>query len=196
MQTPPDARADTPPDTSAEQGELFAMLKPDTRPSFAGGRRWRRRVDLGWWLLLPPLLLSLAALALLAERDRLAGDARWRPHVMQACQWLGCELAPWHEPTAIRILARDVRPHPSAPEALLITATFRNDATWAQPWPQLSLALQDLEGRTVARRVFRAEEYLGAPPAQPLILAGQSVNLTLEVLDPDRNAVAFTFDFR
>ena len=36
---------------------------------------------------------------------------------------------------------------------------------------------------------------LGAPPATPLLAPGQSATATLEILDPGKRAVAFTFDF-
>lgn len=195
MHPDPDSSANTPTTADDGQGELFEPPPAASGPSFAGRGRRRRLANLGWWLSVPVLLLALGLLSLAAERDRLAGDPQWRPHVERACDLLGCRLPAWREPTAIRVLSRDVRPHPSAPDALLITATFRNDASWAQPWPGLRLALQDVEGREIAARDFLAADYLGSPPANPLLASGQSANITLEVLDPDHRAVAFSFDF-
>ncbi len=186
---------------SPDQGDLFgsAAKPPGKRtasPSFATATPAPPRRQGRLWLLVAALAVALPAQSILAERDRLAADARWRPWLLETCDLLGCTLPPWREPSAFRVTAREVRPHPSVPGALLITATFRNDAIYAQPWPWLELRLQDLDGRDVAMRRFAPTEYLGAAPASPLIAPDQSANLTLEVLDPGRAAIAFAFDFR
>ena len=78
---------------------------------------------------------------------------------------------------------------------LLVTLSFRNDARWAQPWPLMEIALHDLDGQALGLRRFAPAEYLGSPPAQALVAPGQSASATLEILDPGKRAVAFTFDF-
>ncbi len=141
------------------------------------------------------LLLLLCVQSLVAERDALAADARWRPWLERACGALGCALSAWREPDAMHILTRDVRPHPSMPEALIISASFRNDARWAQPWPRLDLTLSDINGQPIAQRRFTPEQYLGHLQSAPLILPGQSASIALEVRDPGKQAVAFEFGF-
>jgi len=148
--------------------------------------------------------LPLAALALfgllilqiiLADRARLATDREWRPRLLALCGLLRCNLPPWHEPKAFTLIAKDVRPHPKVPGVLVVSASFRNDARFAQPWPQLELSLADIDGQALGLRRFSPREYLGtAPPGTPLAPA-QSVSLSLEVLDPGKRAVAFSFDF-
>jgi hypothetical protein len=140
------------------------------------------------------LLLLLGTQSLIAERHALAADARWRPWLERACGTLGCTLPPWREPAAMHILTRDVRPHPSMPEALIISASFRNDARWPQPWPRLDLTLSDINGQPIARRRFTSEKYLGHLQSAPLIQPGQSASIALEVRDPGKQAVAFEFD--
>ena len=142
------------------------------------------------------LVLLLTLQLLLAQRDELAANPRWRPLVGAVCGVLRCNLPPWREPTAFTMLSRDVRPHPGAPGTLLINASFRNDARWSQPWPSLQLTLSDLDGRMVGARVFAAREYLGAAPTQKELAPGQSAAITLAVVEPAPNVVAFTFDFR
>ncbi|WP_147653118.1 DUF3426 domain-containing protein [Vulcaniibacterium gelatinicum] len=142
------------------------------------------------------LALLLALQLLLAQRDALAAHARWRPLVAALCQALRCTLPPWREPAAFTMLHREVRPHPRHPGTLLVNASFRNDARWPQPWPQLLLTLSDLDGRAVGARAFTAPEYLGAPPAQREIAPGQSAAVTLVVVEPAPDVVAFSFDFR
>lgn len=152
-------------------------------------RRWPGRVAIA------ALLALLIAQSLVAERHVLAADARWRPWLERACSAFGCTLPVWHEPSTLHILTRDVRPHPSTPEALIISASFRNDARWAQPWPQLDLTLSDINGQAIARRRFAPAEYLGHLHEAPLIQPGQSASIALEVRDPGKQAVAFEFGF-
>ncbi|HVR81555.1 MAG TPA: DUF3426 domain-containing protein [Luteimonas sp.] len=168
-------------------------------PSFA--RRPRATATRGarrpWFsIAIAGLALLLALQLLLADRAELARDARWRPPLSSLCSVLRCALPPWHEPTAFTLLNRDVRPHPTVPGVLHVTATFRNDARWPQPWPALLLTLSDLDGRAAGARVFEPRDYLGATPAQRLLANGQSATIVMDVLEPAPHIVAFTFDFR
>lgn len=154
-----------------------------------------RPLPWGWWLAALVLGAGLLLQIVLADRARLAGDAGWRPRLEAVCGVLGCSLPPWREPDAFRVTSREVRPHPTAPGALLVTTSFRNDARWPQAWPLMEVALHDLDGQALGLRRFTPAEYLGSPPASPLIAPGQSAIATLEILDPGKRAVAFTFDF-
>lgn len=148
------------------------------------------------------LLLAAAGLAallvaqiLLADRNRLAASPTWRPWLERVCETAGCALPAWREPSAFVVLSREIQPHPSSPQALLVTASFRNDAAWPQVWPQLELALTDLDGSRIGMRRFAPTEYLGGSPALPTLAPGQSATLALEILDPGNRAIAFEFDF-
>jgi hypothetical protein len=150
------------------------------------------------WMIAAIALLSLLLLLqlLLADRANLARDARWRPAMTALCGAVHCTLPAWHEPAAFTLLDRDVRPRPGMPGVLRVTATFRNDARWPQPWPALLLTLSDVDGRATGARVFTPREYLGAVPTQSTLASGQSAMLSMDVLEPGPRIVAFTFDFR
>jgi hypothetical protein len=150
------------------------------------------------WMIAAIALLSLLLLLqlLLADRANLARDARWRAAMTALCGALRCTLPAWREPAAFTLLDRDVRPRPGMPGVLRVTATFRNDARWPQPWPALLLTLSDLDGRAAGARVFTPREYLGAAPTQSTLASGQSAMLSMDVLEPGPRIVAFTFDFR
>ncbi len=154
-----------------------------------------RPLPWGWWVVALALAAALLLQIVLADRARLAGDADWRPRLEAVCGVLRCSLPPWREPDAFRVTSREVRPHPTASGALLVTTSFRNDARWPQAWPLMEVALHDLDGQALGLRRFAPAEYLGSPPASPLIAPGQSAIATLEILDPGKRAVAFTFDF-
>lgn len=185
------------PEQAPEQGGLFDAPRAES-PTFAARRSVSLppRRDGAWWIGSVALALLLAAQMLLAQRAELARDPAWRPWLLRACSTLGCELPAWREPASLHLLARDVRPHPSVPDAMMISASFRNDAPWPQAWPQLQIALADLDGRTLGLRRFAVEEYLGAAPRAATLVPGQSATATLELQDPGKQAVAFAFEFR
>ncbi len=142
------------------------------------------------------LALLLGLQWLLADRARLATDPQWRPVLNAVCKALRCTLPPWREPAAFTLLQRDVRQHPNIPGALRVSATFRNDARWSQPWPSLRLTLSDVNGRPAGERSFRAEEYLGGPPSQPELASGESATVAMDILEPAARIVAYDFSFR
>ena len=147
------------------------------------------------WSAVPLLALLLALQFAVADRARLAADRDWRPRIVALCGVLGCSVPPWREPGALKLTSRELRPHPAVPGVLVVSATFRNDAPFAQPWPQLQLSLQNIDGESLGLRRFAPREYLGTAAATGMIAAGQSASIRVEILDPGRRAVAFGFEF-
>ena len=183
--------------TPEDQPAMAAAAAPAVKalPSFARDGTALRRSGFHWRIssAIAALALLLLLQLLLADRAQLAADARWRPLVSTLCQVFGCSLPPWREPTAFAVLARDVRPHPSTPGTLRVTATFRNDARWPQPWPRLRLTLSDVNGNAVATRDFGARDYLGAVPTSTELASGQSAAIAMDIVEPQPRSVAFDF---
>lgn len=175
---------------------------PDPRhaPSFVRGRAAAapasRRQQWTLAAAIVGLSLLLAVQWVVADREPLAADARWRPLVQHVCAALRCTLPPWREPSALVLLDRDVRPDPAIPDALRVTASFRNDAPWPQAWPLLQLTLSDVDGMVVAEGAFAAGDYLGAVPSQPMLAPGQVATVRMVVAEPTPHSVAFAFAFR
>lgn len=133
---------------------------------------------------------------MVADRANLAADAGSRPWVAGLCSVLRCSLPAWHEPTAFSMISRDVRPVPTQPGALQVQASFRNDARWAQAWPQLRLSLSDADGRVIGTGVFAPQDYLGPGGDTASVLEpGQSAQIAFRVREPAASTVAFTFEF-
>ncbi len=167
-------------------------------PSFARVAAAANKGPRERWIVAAVVALALLLILqlLLADRARLSADARWRPTLHVLCAALFCELPPWREPAAFTLLQRDVRQHPSTPGALRVSATFRNDARWSQPWPRLRLTLSDANGRPAGARDFRAEDYLGGPASQPELASGESATVAMDILEPAAQIVGFDFNFR
>lgn len=186
--------------TGHAAGTVAPSTPPGSRPAFGRARTTdaanatpRRRI--GVIAVVVSLVLLLALQLVLADRERLAADAGWRPLVVATCGLLGCEVPVWREPAAIVLLSREVRPDPDHGALLRVRARFRNDARWAQAWPRLLLVLSDVDGRAVAARAFEPHEYLGATRGT-LLEPGQSVDVAFDVLEPSVATVSYTFDFR
>ena len=148
------------------------------------------------WLAVPALLVLLALQIAVADRARFAADPALRPRIAALCKTLGCSVPAWRQPGAFHVTSREVRPHPSAAGVLLVSATFRNDAPFAQAWPVLQLSLANLDGDSLGLRRFKPIEYLGRSPETALIGPGQSATITLDIVDPGKRAVEFGFEFR
>ena len=142
------------------------------------------------------LAITLVVQLLLADRARLAEDARWRPVVSGLCTVLGCSVPPWHEPSAFTMIERDVRAYPATAGVLRVSATFRNDARWPQAWPVLLLTLSDVDGRVVGARAFTPADYLDDTMAGRRLDPGQRASVAFDVREPAPDIVAFTFEFR
>ncbi|MEA9750863.1 DUF3426 domain-containing protein [Xanthomonas campestris pv. raphani] len=202
LEADPDVTATTSTSTSVSASTPASPSPtpaPTLEPAFArrGLARPRLRAS-GWqWAVLVGLVLLLGLQIVLADRARLAGDARWRPLVSAACAVARCALPPWRDPATLTLLTRDVRPLPAYPGVLQIQASFRNDARWAQAWPWLQLSLSDADGRVIGTRVFSPQDYLGqAPATQDTLAPGQAVQVAFRVREPAASTAAFSFDFR
>ncbi|MGN6654141.1 MAG: DUF3426 domain-containing protein, partial [Rhodanobacter sp.] len=80
--------------------------------------------------------------------------------------------------------------------ALMISASVRNDARFAQPYPVVTVTLSDAQGQRLAMRRLQPAEYLDDPATLRQGLApGAVAVLLLEVKDPGDKAVAFEFGF-
>ena len=150
-----------------------------------------------WWQALATfaLLGLLGMQILLAERARLAADSRWRPVLQVLCGVIGCRLPAWRQPEEFTVLARDVRIHPQRAGALRASATFRNNARWAQPWPALRLTLSDADGRTLGARTFAPKAYLDTN-TRGVLAPGQTARVVIDLHEPGPDVVAFAFEFR
>jgi len=167
-----------------------------TAPSFTRAPAAAPRAPRWHWGLVGGLVVLLVVQIMVADRANLAADAGSRPWVAGLCSVLRCSLPAWHEPTAFSMISRDVRPVPTQPGALQVQASFRNDARWAQAWPQLRLSLSDADGRVIGTAVFAPQDYLGpGGDAASVLEPGQSAQIAFRVREPAASTVAFTFEF-
>ncbi len=190
------------------QAQLFppAAVKENARgfpstptpPPFARTRRaGSRRGNWAWVAGCALLMLTLGCQIAWAERARWINDGRVRPWLDSACATVGCRLPLRRDASALSLLSRDIRPHPSVENALIISATLRNDADFTQAYPVVDISLSNLDEQRIAMRRFLPTEYLGdARAIERGLEPGASAALVVEIADPGRNAVAFEFSFQ
>lgn len=175
---PQDARdADVPPSDLDAPDAVPGFVRQAQRQAFWASRGMRVALS----------LLALVLGALLAgqwavqERDRLAA---WRPDLQpllqQACDHLGCKLAPVRRIDAIVIdstsLVRRLGNFYS------FDLVLKNTASMALAVPALELSLTDTGGDVISRRVFLPDEWPDAPallPAQASVTVNFRLSLAL-----------------
>lgn len=186
-----------PPDHVPETDIPSAPQPSAAAPAFVRRRRARVRGHNGRWIGgCAVLAVLLAAQLAWANRVSLADNPNLRPALARLCATLPCRLPPKQDLSRLTLLSRDIRPHPSVPGALIISATIRNDADFTQPYPLIRIALSDLDENEIAMRRFRPAEYVGDPKTRAAGLApGATIAVAFEVEDPGKNAVAFEFGF-
>lgn len=206
----PLSAGELPPDTDATEEENPAPTEPqdellddDTerativQPVYVPPRRRRfRRSDWLWATGCAVLALALAAQVAWASRVALVRDPATQVQALRVCARLDCRLPPIRDTVKLELLSRDIRPDPDATGALAITATFRNNAPYRQPWPIVAVELTDLDNNVVAMRRFRPVEYMpDAARRAAGIAAGTTAAVAFEVTDPGKRAVSFHFGF-
>lgn len=209
---PPEAKAKPePPPAPAEPPPFGAAFPPAPPPAREEEMPLRIRESLVvekppfspvkfiFGLLAVVVLLGglLVQLAVFRSSDLLDKLPALQPVVDRICMHLPCRYTGPRDVSRIKLVNRDIRLHPTADNALLINATFVNRAPFRQPYPILTITLSDLSGAVVARRSFTPAEYLGQDMDRPyrLMPSGQPVRVTLEVVDPGKDAVNFEFTF-
>lgn len=85
-----------------------------------------------------------------------------------------------------------VRKHPSVANALIVDTILLNRSAEPGPFPALKLHFSDINGQTLASRVFQPREYLaGELNALSNLASQQPVHIALEIVDPGSNAVNY-----
>lgn len=111
------------------------------------------------------LLLALLAMQYVyAMRNDLARTAEFRPLLEPFCAavkiFTRCEIPLRRDLTQIELQGRSIRPHPRFQNALLVSVTLLNKASFRQAYPAIELTLADFNGALIARRRFQPADYL------------------------------------
>ena len=141
------------------------------------------------------LLLIIAVIqAVYYQRYQLIASSQYQQQILNLCQILPCDESRYKSLSQIRLIERNVFTHPTRDQALMVTGSFINEASFSQPLPGLMISLSDLQGNLIANRLFRASEYLTDPTLERL-MPGKAVQFRLEIIDPGQDALTYEFEF-
>ena len=119
-----------------------------------------------------------------------------KPLITKVCKTFTCDYNGPRDIKKIQLISRDIRVHPTTKGALLISATIINNANYQQPYPNFSVKLSNLSGKTTAHRFFSPNDYLGKLSNKLLLMPPkQPIRIALEVVDPGKEAINFEFKF-
>lgn len=139
------------------------------------------------------LVLLLALQFSWFNRDSLAQNPDLRGYYESVCGVLGCTLPVYENLSELHVTHLVVRTHPSVARALAVDAIIRNEAPWRQYFPSLSLRFSNIEGRLIAARTFKPEDYLaGEMTGVKFIPAKTEVRISLAIVDPGKDATNYS----
>lgn len=183
----------------ADKGDKKTSTTPDIFkrmllvPSARAGK-WAR---LGWSLGIALSCLILLLQIAYIERERLLKHERIGFYIADWCQRIPrCQLPRARDPGRIQLVSRSVYSHPNIGGVLIVNAVITNAATFNQPYPVLLISMSNIRGQVIAERYFAPEEYLAEGVRDSAGMEpGKSVPVTLAVMDPGQDAMAFEMDF-
>jgi hypothetical protein len=94
------------------------------------------------------------------------------------------------------MISRNVYTHPNAKNALMVSTTMVNHASFAQPYPDVQIDFSDVRGELIASRRFTPDEYLRTETEKlQLLPSGNAITFGLEIKDPGKDAITYEFSF-
>jgi predicted Zn finger-like uncharacterized protein len=152
-----------------------------------------------WWV--TPLLAlcfgGLAALALYLQFGEWSRNPHIRPVYEFLCPKLGCRLPEMRALDKMVSKNLVVRANPEVASALLVDAIIVNEATFAQPFPDIELRFSALDGSPVKTHIYHPADYLaGELKGIKMIAPMTPVHIALDIEDPGPKAVNYVMAFR
>ena len=151
------------------------------------------------------MLLTLAILASIVagvaqyayyNRTTLIKITELRPWLEKICTLTNCNLPEAKDTKLFLLSSKNIFTHPNVENALMISATIINQATFTQAYPIIELRFANVRGETIAARRFTASEYLNIPENQvSKIQPDTPISFTLEINDPGDEMISYEFDF-
>ncbi len=188
------SRVDEQAPAADEIDELLNSLKSSEMPALA------EEEPVGaWWfrgLLFLGVLVLAAGLYGYREREALQNNSLARPVLESICSLFGCTVAERVDLAALKVTRRTVFSHPDDDDMLIINIGFVNQAEFAQRYPTLEMLLTDRSGRLIVKHVYEPADYLDSWQAGDVLDVGKSLDISLSVEDPGREAMSFELDFR
>lgn len=149
-----------------------------------------------WSLAILALITTLAVVNIWFNQPELLQHVRLKPITEKLCELTDCKHLQMRDPSQIEMISRNVYTHPNEKDALMVSTTLVNHASYAQPYPKVQIDFSNVRGALIASRRFRPEEYLQIDSEQlQLLQSGIPTTFGLEIKDPGNEAITYEFSF-
>ncbi|MGD8583497.1 MAG: DUF3426 domain-containing protein [Gammaproteobacteria bacterium] len=149
-----------------------------------------------WSLGILLLIIGLAAEFIWFHHPELLQNTRLKPLSSALCRLTDCSHLQLRDPSQIEMISRNVYTHPNAKNALMVSTTMVNHASFAQPYPDVQIDFSDVRGELIASRRFTPDEYLRTETEKlQLLPSGNAITFGLEIKDPGKDAITYEFSF-
>lgn len=172
--------------TEAAEIELPAESPNDDQASYADEPPKSAKKRRTWPWVVASLLLSALLLAQATYLFRVEIAARLpglKPTLVAACGKLNCTVPLPHNADLMSIESSNLESDPAQPGVITLSVTLRNQAPYAQSYPNLELTLTDFSEAPVGRRILRPAEYLKDAADEKSGLAGNRENTIRLAID-------------
>jgi predicted Zn finger-like uncharacterized protein len=168
----------------------------DESAAYGQARPYSTAATVAWSLAILALIAALFAEYVWFNQPELLQHQRYEPLTEKLCALTDCDHLQKRDPTRIEMVSRNVYTHPNEKEALMIATTLVNQASFAQPYPDVQIDFSNVRGELVASRRFLPEEYLQLGREYvDLLESGGQADFALEIRDPGRDAITYEFSF-
>ncbi|WP_162844181.1 DUF3426 domain-containing protein [Sinobacterium caligoides] len=146
--------------------------------------------------------LSILALVVLLfqyawfNMTELAHNPKLRPWYQQACSFIGCELPRLQDTNKIASHNLVVRPSADNPKLLNLDMIIINNATFAQPYPNIRITFSDMNNTLVSSRALSPGQYLrGELDGSRTMPPQRQIHIALKIISPSDDATNYRVSF-
>lgn len=160
-----------------------------------GKQKTEHKLSYRWLWMLGTFLLVLTAIAQSAYylRNTIAiYYPNLKPHLLVACQHLGCKIELPKQIESIFIDDSDMQEDLAHPGVIRLSSSLFNKAGFSQAYPNIELTLTDTNDSAILRRIFKPAEYL--PPNTDIaagFAAGREIKIKLAISTNDVSAAGY-----
>lgn len=146
-----------------------------------------------WNVLTTGLLVLLWVQYLFFEGDHLVQNPTIRPWLEQVCSSLGCAIPPYRDFRAIQTTQAALLKRVTPENAYEFRLVMSNQSRLPQAFPRLKLVLSEIDGKTIAERIFEPFEYLSDQGLERVMSTGKSYEVRLLLAPPHRSIGGYHF---
>lgn len=183
----------SPEDSIPPNSELIDTNAPD-KPALDSTTTANKTRHWPWAKLSLVLILAIVAQGIHHYRQQLASNPSIGTQIRSLYAALGYPLPPSADITLYSSQLSSMVSDLQSAGTLQLNASITNQATAAQPYPWVSIRLENRYGTAIGVRTFKPEEYLNKVPPETLMASGVTVPINLAIVDPGQDAVGVKID--